>query len=68
MIVTLVAMISYFLRDEWRAIPYGEYVGAGRRWIEHAPLYDLRNIDGFQYLCGLAKPRDRRLLRLHAAG
>ncbi len=31
------------------AVPYHEYQTAGQRWLAHQPLYDLTNIDGFQY-------------------
>jgi alpha-1,2-mannosyltransferase len=30
-------------------IPYGVYAGAGRRWLDSQPLYELKTIDGFQY-------------------
>jgi hypothetical protein len=30
-------------------IPFDVYSDAARRWWAHEPLYDLRNIDGFQY-------------------
>lgn len=35
---------------EYTTIPYDVYTGAARHWREHAPLYDLTNVDGFQYL------------------
>lgn len=31
------------------SIPYEAYVAAGSRWLAREPLYDLSNIDGFQY-------------------
>ncbi|MDB4974452.1 MAG: hypothetical protein JWN48_2793 [Myxococcaceae bacterium] len=37
------------LRGRSHAIPYGVYVTAGAHWLARAPLYDLSNIDGFQY-------------------
>jgi len=33
----------------WAAVPYATYAAAGGRWLAHEPLYDLSNIDGFQY-------------------
>jgi hypothetical protein len=32
-----------------QAVPYGVYAEAGRHWLHAQPLYDLSNIDGFQY-------------------
>jgi hypothetical protein len=31
-------------------VPYQAYLTAGRHWLAREPLYDLTNIDGFQYL------------------
>ncbi|MDB4988644.1 MAG: hypothetical protein JWN04_3822 [Myxococcaceae bacterium] len=49
-IVTFVVPAALIVAGRMRAIPFREYMGAGRRWWQHEPLYDLGNIDGFQYL------------------
>ncbi|MDB4985033.1 MAG: hypothetical protein JWN04_211 [Myxococcaceae bacterium] len=42
--------VSLLFLGRLHAIPYGEYIAAGQRLLLHQPLYDLSNIDGFQYL------------------
>jgi hypothetical protein len=43
--------VCLFVLTGWlKAVPYHAYIDAGQRWLERAPLYDLSNIDGFQYL------------------
>jgi hypothetical protein len=43
--ITVWLVLSHYLNP----IPYGVYAEAGRHWLRHKPLYDLTNIDGFQY-------------------
>jgi hypothetical protein len=42
-------MIGLLLSGRLEAVPYGVYAAAGRRWLEHEPLYETVTIDGFQY-------------------
>lgn len=48
--LTYAGMIACLLAGRLNAVPYHAYVDAGHRWLTRAPLYDLSNIDGFQYL------------------
>jgi len=47
--VTFAIVTGLFLVKRWDTPPYTTYAGAGQRFLAHAPLYDLTNIDGFQY-------------------
>lgn len=47
--VVLVVPCVLIVLGRIRSIPFREYMGAGQRWLSHEPLYDLGNIDGFQY-------------------
>jgi hypothetical protein len=42
-------MIGLLLLGRITSIPDHVYLDAGQRWIDHLSLYDLSNIDGFQY-------------------
>jgi hypothetical protein len=44
-----VLILAAVLTHHVRAIPYGVYADAGRRWLDAQPLYELKTIDGFQY-------------------
>src|SRR5262245_27433912 len=43
--VTLYLLLAGYMQP----LPFGVYAEAGRRWLQSRPLYDLSNIDGFQY-------------------
>src|SRR5262245_28917700 len=44
-VITIALVLSKYLHP----LPYGVYAHAGKHWLRHEPLYDLTNIDGFQY-------------------
>ena len=48
-LMAFVVTLSLLLAGRLEAIPYGVYAAAGARWLAHAPLYETRTIDGFQY-------------------
>jgi hypothetical protein len=48
-VAALAIMLWLVLSHRLRPLPYGVYADAGRRWLRSQPLYDLTNIDGFQY-------------------
>lgn len=45
-----VGVAGAVLTGHVKDVPYHAYLDAGRRWLAREPLYDLSNIDGFQYL------------------
>jgi uncharacterized membrane protein YqjE len=49
-LLMFVGVSQVVLTGRLKAVPYHAYIDAGQRWLERAPLYDLSNIDGFQYL------------------
>ena len=48
--IAFLVVIPLVLDGRVKGVPFQAYMAAGQRWLEHAPLYDLTNIDGFQYL------------------
>jgi alpha-1,2-mannosyltransferase len=48
-LVAFAIMIDLLLAGRLESIPYHVYAAAGRRWLDRAPLYELKSIDGFQY-------------------
>src|SRR4051794_7095502 len=48
-LAAFVTLVYVLLTHVIHPLPYGVYADAGRHWLQRKPLYDLRNIDGFQY-------------------
>jgi hypothetical protein len=48
-LVAFAITIDLLLAGRVESIPYHVYAAAGQRWLDHAPLYELKTIDGFQY-------------------
>ena len=49
-VVAFAVAIGLVATGRVECVPYEVYAAAGQRWRAHAPLYELRTIDGFQYL------------------